>query len=344
MNIIIAILIFGFLIIFHELGHFLAAKYCQIKVNEFSLGLGPTLVGKTIGETKFSLKLLPLGGACMMEGEDEESEDLRSFNKKKLWQRALVVFMGPCFNFILAFLLALILLGNAGVDEPVIDAVTADSPAEEAGIEAGDRIVKMNRYPVHFYREISLYCFFHQGETLDITVERGDSRIHTSVTPRYNKEYDRYMIGVQSTGERTHGGFLSVLKAGVCEIKYQIYVVFKSLAMLFTGQVSLNEMTGPVGIVKTIGDTVESSTKDGIYYVVMNMISITVLLSANLGVMNLLPIPALDGGRLFFFLIEAIRRKKMDEELEGRIHFAGFALLMGLMIVIFFNDIRRLFM
>lgn len=344
MTIIIAILIFCFLILFHEFGHFFVAKRCGIRVNEFSLGLGPTLVGFTIGETKYSIKALPLGGACMMEGEDEASEDSRAFNNKPLWQRALVVFAGPLFNFILAFVLALILLGNIGVDEPVVADVSEGYPAQEAGIEPGDRIISMNHYPIDFYREISVFTYFHPNEDFTIVYERDGVRHETTLVPKYSEEDGRSLIGVVSSGVREKRGLLGTIQAALAEMKYQIYVVFKSIAMLLTGQVSVNDMSGPVGIVKTIGDTVKAAAPSGLFIVVMNILNITILLSANLGVMNLLPIPALDGGRLFIFLIEAIRRKKLPEEVEGRIHIVGFVILLGLMALIFFNDIRKLIM
>ena len=163
MKYIIAILIFSLIILFHELGHFLLAKRNGIRVNEFSLGLGPTLVGFTRGETKYSIKLLPFGGACMMEGEDEESSDEASFQKKSVWARISVVAAGPVFNFIMAFVFAFILILCVGFDKPVVNDVIEGHPAQEAGIEAGDTIVSMNGKRIHFYREVSLYTFFHPG-------------------------------------------------------------------------------------------------------------------------------------------------------------------------------------
>lgn len=344
MNIIIAIIIFGFLILFHELGHFSVAKRCNIKVNEFSLGLGPTLFGVTVGETKYSIKALPLGGACMMEGEDEHSDDDRAFNSKPLWQRFLVVLAGPVFNFILAFILAVIMLGFVGVDKPIVESVTPNYPASEAGIEAGDTIVSINGYHINFFKEISIQCFFNSDGPLDVVYERDGQRYSAKIMPVMDEEYGRALIGVQSSGIRQNDGVISTLGAGLAEIRYQIYVVFKSLGYLVSGHASLNDMAGPVGIVKVIGDTVEESASAGLFVVLMNVISLTILLSANLGVMNLLPIPALDGGRLFLYIIEAIRRKKLDDEVEGKIHFVGFIIVMGLMVFILFNDVRKLIM
>ena len=343
MSIILAIIIFSVIIIFHELGHFLVAKKCDVKVNEFCLGLGPTLLHFTKGETTYSLKLLPFGGACMMEGEDEESTDGRAFNNKPLLQRMAIVAAGPLFNFIMAYVLSVILIGAIGYDVPTLAGVMEGSPAEEQGIEAGDTIVALNHYRVHFYQEISIYTFFHPGEEVKVTYLRDGEEYTTMLTPEYNEEAGRYLFGFQGDYTRIRGNIPQTLAYGFYEMKYQIYSTFESLKMLVTGQLSVNDMSGPVGIVKTIGDVYDESADSGAFYIAMNMINIAILLSANLGVMNLLPIPALDGGRLLFFIVEGIRGKKLNEEIEGRIHFIGFALLMALMVVVMFNDIYKLF-
>ncbi len=344
MNIILAIIIFSFIIIFHELGHFLVAKRCGIKVNEFSLGLGPTLFGFTRGETTYSLKLLPFGGACMMEGEDEESKDGRAFNNKPVWQRFLVVAAGPIFNFILAYILSVILISCIGFDKPVISGTIDGYSAQENGMEEGDRIVSLDGYNVHFYQEVSVYTFFHPGEDVTLVYERDGKQQEVTLKPVYDEESGRYLLGLSKNNERTKASFIEAVQYGFYEMKYQIYVTFESLKMLVTGKISFNEMSGPVGIVKTIGDTYNESVSSGVFYVVMSMMNIAILLSANLGVMNLLPLPALDGGRLLFFIVEAIRRKKIDEEIEGKVHFVGFCLLMTLMVFVMFNDVRKLFM
>lgn len=341
MNILIAILIFSFIIIFHEFGHFITAKRCGIKVLEFSLGLGPTIVGFQGKETKYSIKLLPFGGACMMEGEDEASNSDRAFGNKPLWQRFLVVLNGPMFNFLLAFLLSLVMLGFMGVDRPIIGGVMDGYSAQEAGLEAGDEIVSMNNYRVHFYREISLYTFFHPGETVEVSYLRDGEKHQATLTPKLDEESGRYLIGVQG-GTFEKVGVWGTIKHSFWWIKYQIYTTFKSLSSLLTGMVSVNEMSGPVGIVKTIGDTYEQSVQVSMFLAIMNLLNITILLSANLGVMNLLPIPALDGGRILFFLVEAIRGKKLNENVEGYVNFVSFVLLMGLMVFVMFNDITKL--
>ncbi len=344
MKFIIAIIIFSIIILFHELGHFLLAKKNGVRVNEFCLGLGPTLIGITKGETKYSVKLLPFGGACMMEGEDGDSEDERAFGKKSVWARISVVAAGPIFNFIMAFFLAFILISCIGIDVPTISGVMEGYSAEAAGMQEGDTIVKMNGKSIHFYREVSMYSYFHEGETVDVTYKRNGERFTATLEPTYDEESGRYLLGITNNYAREKGNVLTNIKYSVYELKYWIWTTLESLKMLVTGQVSANELSGPVGIVKSIGDTYDASKSDGYYYVFLNMINFSILLSANLGVMNLLPLPALDGGRLVFLIIEAIRRKKIDPEKEGMVHFVGIMLLMGLMVLIMFNDIRKLFL
>ncbi len=344
MSIVIAIVIFSILVLFHELGHFLLAKANGIRVNEFSLGLGPTIFGFTKGETKYSLKLLPFGGACMMEGEDESSEDERAFNKKSVWARMSVVAAGPIFNFIMACVVAMIIVAFAGYDKTELGGVIEGYAAEAAGLQEGDVIVEMNNKNIHFYREISVYATFHAGETVDITYERDGKEYTTTLEPIYSEEEGRYLYGFISTGYRTKANFFEVIKYGICETGYYIDVTIESLKMLVTGGVSVNELSGPVGIVGNIAEGTETAKEEyGLLSAFLTALNWVILLSANLGVMNLLPIPALDGGRLVFLIIEAIRRKPMDPNKEGFVHMIGLLLLFALMFVVMANDIRKLF-
>ena len=344
MNIIIAIIVFSILILFNELGHFSLAKLNGIRVNEFSLGLGPTILGFTKGETKYSLKALPFGGACMMEGEDENSDDDRAFNKKSVWARISVVAAGPIFNFIMAFVFSVFLIGNVGVDKPVLTDVIEGYAAEAAGLQAGDIIVGMGGKDIHFYREISVYSSMHVGEPVEITYERAGEDYTTVLTPKFDEESGRYLYGFISTSMREPVGFFDAIRYGFYETGYYIDVTIQSVKMLFNGTVGVNELSGPVGIVQNMGDVYEESVEtSGYYYAFLNMLSWTIMLSANLGVMNLLPFPALDGGRLVFLILEAIRGKAVDPEKEGFVHMVGIILLFGLMFVVMFNDIRKLF-
>ena len=344
MKIVIAIIIFSIIILFHELGHFLLAKANGIRVNEFCLGLGPTIFGIQRGETKYSLKLLPFGGACMMEGEDEESTDDRAFGKKSVWARISVVAAGPFFNFIMAYICAVIVLCNTGYTLPVVEEVSAGYPAEAAGMQAGDKIIKINNSRIHFYKEISTYIQFNQGESIKITYERDGERYETELSPQYDEELGYYRYGIIGSQETYKGNFLENLKYSAYEVKYSVKIVLYSLRALVTGQVSANDIAGPVGIISMIGDGYEESVSVGYFIAFLQMIYTTLSLSANLGVMNLLPLPALDGGRLLFLIIEAIRGKRVDPGKEGMVHFIGMMLLFALMIVVLFNDIRKLVM
>ncbi len=343
MKIIIALLIFSIIIIFHELGHFWLAKANGIRVNEFCLGLGPTIFGFTKGETKYSLKLLPFGGACMMEGEDDDSSDERAFNKKSVWARISVVAAGPIFNFIMAFVFAFILVCNTGYDIPEIVEVSEGYAAEEAGMKPGDVILEMNGKNIHFYREVSSYALFHEGESVEVTYERGGERYTTTLAPKYDEELGKYRYGFVG-GKVVQGNLFQNLKYSVYEVKYWIDTTVGSLKMLVTGGVTLNDVSGPVGLVDAIGDSYEESVSYGYYAAFLQMLYISILISANLGVMNLLPLPALDGGRLVFLIIEGIRGKRIDPDKEGMVHFVGLMLLMGLMVVVMFNDIRKIFL
>lgn len=343
MKIIIAILLFSILILFHELGHFLLARKAGIRVNEFCIGLGPTVCSFQKGETKYAIRLLPFGGACMMEGEDGESTSEDSFGSKSVWARISVVAAGPIFNFFMAFVGAVILVACVGIDKPMVEQVMDGYPAQEAGIRAGDEILKLNNKKIHIYREISIYTMMHAGEDITVTYKR-DGKTHTAyIEPQYNEEEGRYLIGLQGGAAREKGNVFEVLLYGIYEVEYWIEATIDSLRLLLTRQVGVNELSGPVGIVKGVSDTVEAGAKYGALAAVTGLLNWLIMLSANLGVMNLLPLPALDGGRLVFLIIEAIRRKKVDPEKEGVVHFIGICLLMALMVFVMFNDIRKLF-
>ncbi|MBU9736450.1 RIP metalloprotease RseP [Diplocloster agilis] len=345
MKIVIAILIFSALILFHEFGHFLLAKKNGICVTEFCLGLGPTLIGVQKGETKYSLKLLPFGGACVMLGEDGLVEDERSFGAKSVWARMSVVAAGPIFNFILAFVGAVIIIGNIGFDKPSVYEVIPDYPMAEAGIQAGDIIKKVDGSSVHVYREFNNYMQFNQsGSPVEVVYERDGKEYTTLLTPKFNEKEGRYLLGVRGPGPRVKGNALQTLQYSFYEVEYWIKATFQSLKMLFTGQVGINDLSGPVGIVNVVGESYEQVQEVGgtAKDVWLTMLNWLILLSANLGVMNLLPIPALDGGRLVFLVIEAIRGKPIDPEKEGMVHFTGLILLLALMLFVMFNDIHKL--
>ena len=346
-NVIIALLVFGAIIFFHEFGHFLFAKKNGIYVNEFAVGMGPTLFSVTKKETKYSLKLIPMGGYCMMLGEEEDIEDEHSFSTKSVWARLSVVLAGPVFNFILAFLLAVILIAVNGYDAPEIGYFSEDSPAKEAGLQEGDVITSFNGHRIYNYREILVYMQLEQsGEDITLTVERDGEELSYTITPAMTES--GYKMGLAST-EYKKTGVADVLKYSVLELRYQIKSTVLSLEYLITGKLGIKNLSGPVGIVSMMSDTIDQAKESAegnasiaVINVVLNMINFCILLSANLGVMNLLPIPALDGGRTVLLLFEAIFKKKLPAEKEAFVNMVGFMLLVGLMIVVMFQDVVKI--
>ncbi|RGZ01628.1 PDZ domain-containing protein [Clostridium sp. AM58-1XD] len=355
MNIVLAILVFGLIVLIHEFGHFLLAKMNGIGVVEFSIGMGPRIVSIQKGETRYSIKALPFGGSCMMLGEDENESDPKAFNNKPVWGRISVIFAGPFFNFVLAFLFAMVITVNIGRDTPYVYGVTEGLPASQTDIRQGDKIVKMNNQKISTYRDVLLYTMSHAGEEITVTYQRaadgdwksgGRYEEKTAVLkPEYSEEQNSYVIGLQFyNAYEKPKGIGEVLTFSAYEIDYCIRSTFESLKMLFSRQVAVGEaVAGPVKIVSMIGGSVGESREIGVPTMLLTLSYWCLILSASLGIMNLLPIPALDGGRLVFLFIELIRGKPIDREKEGMVHMAGLACLMVLMVFVLFNDIRSFF-
>lgn len=351
MNIILIILVFGIVVFFHELGHFIVAKINHIAVNEFSIGMGPAIFSVQKKETKYSLRILPIGGYCMMLGENEESEDENAFSNKPVWVRILVIAAGPFFNFILALVFSVILIIGCGYDEPKIAAVNPEGAAYEAGIEEGDTIVEIGGKKVHFFREIQIYMLTHESSNpVEMVVKKKDgSSEKVTVIPKQGED-GNYYIGISRDRYNVAAkGVGGTVKYAFYETKYWVNATFSSLKLIFTGGVKSTDIMGPVGVGGAFNDIIEevkeesSGVKETVLNIILNMINWCILLSVNLGIMNLLPIPALDGGRLLFLFIEAIRRKRIPQEKEAIVNLIGFALLMILMVLVFFNDIKNVF-
>lgn len=427
MKIVIALLIFSAIVLFHELGHFLLAKKNHVVVTEFSLGMGPRLISTTRGETRYSLKLLPFGGSCAMLGEDGEDASPGTFNGASVWARMSIVAAGPIFNFILAFFMALIIISKIGYVPANVVEFEKGSPAEAMGLQEGDIIKEFNGYHIDIGNDMYTYMMLNQlenepitlvyerdgkehtitydpmveknyllgfqrtdtssmkvetlmpgmplgeagikegdvitgingveipdgnayteyvkenpltGEPVEITYERDGLSYHATITPRMHETVSLdfyYNLGsVKTSG-------WNVVKYSAIEVKYWIRTTVLSLGKLVTGQFGVKDLSGPVGVVDVIGETYEESQSMGATMVWMNMLNIAILLSANLGVMNLLPLPALDGGRLVFFVIEAIRKKPVNRQVEGMVHFVGLMCLMALMVIVMYNDIVKIF-
>ena len=343
MGIIYALLLFGLVVMFHELGHFLLAKKNGIEVSEFSIGMGPKLYGKEKNGTLYSLRLLPLGGYCAMGEDDKETGREGSFNSAPVSARIKVIAAGPVFNFIMAFVLSVIMVACVGYDSPVITDVVPGMPARAAGLKAGDTITKVGNRHVYLYREVPLYMMAHAGEKVQITVKRDGKTVQTHLTPAYDKKQGRYMIGIVRQAPMKKAGIGKAVVYGTCEVRYWILSVVDSLKMLIRGQVGADKLSGPVGIVGYMDKSYKATTDFGALAVLGMYINMAILLSANLGVMNLLPLPALDGGRLLFLIVEALAGKRVPPEKEGMVHFAGFILLMVIMGFVMINGFRRLF-
>lgn len=348
MAILFFVLIFGLVVISHEFGHFLLAKMNGIHVVEFSVGMGPNLLSFTKGETKYSLKLFPIGGACMFEGEDglnvQEGEETEgSFAKANVWARISTVVAGPIFNFILSMIVAIIIVSvpDVAIALPVIT-VTEDSAAMEAGLQSGDKIIRLNGERIYLYKEMQLFNYVNGDRAVQVEYQRGDEVLETVVHPKYNEETGTHLFGIYSQAYASETG-LGRLKYAWYEVRYCVINTYKSLQMLVQGRIGREDVAGPVGIVNVVGETYEATKEEGAIWVILNMLNITLLLSTNLGILNLLPLPALDGGRLVFLLIEVIRGKPIPPEKEGMVHFIGLIFFMALMVFVFFNDLRNIF-
>ena len=339
MGIVLTIIVFSAIVFVHEMGHFLLAKANKIRVDEFSLGMGPRLFSFVKGETRYSLKLLPFGGSCMMGEDDADDMSEGSFNSKSVWARMSVIAAGPIFNFLFALIFAIVLVGFTGYIEPVVGSVSEGYPAEEVGLQPGDRIIRMDNKKIHLWDEITLHNAIYPGEEVDIVYEREGKKHEVTITPKQGED-GGYYIGI-SPERVSKANVLTAVEYGFYEMKFLIDSTIESLKMLVTGKVGLNQLSGPVGIADAGQELYDQ--ENGILGNSLNFLYLGIFLSANLGVMNLLPLPALDGGRLIFLIAEAIRGKRIAPNKEGWVHAIGLILLLGLMVFIMFNDIRKLF-
>lgn len=344
LKVILALLLICIIIVAHEFGHYLIARANGIEVKEFFVGLGPNIISKKKGNTVYSLKLIPFGGACVfMDEEDIDHPENCSYLKASVWARIATVLAGPIFNFLLAFIFSLFLISSQGYSNTAITEVAPESPAMAAGIQPGDKILKMNGEKVYFYGEVSFETMYNNGEPFDLIIDRNGEKMNISVTPEYSEEYGRMMMGITFGEWVDNPGALETIKYSFLNVRYWIKITIKSLKQLFTGGISVKELSGPVGISQVVSETVDSAEPYGIMAVILSLMDLVILISANLGVMNLLPFPALDGGKLIFLIIEAITKKPVNKNVEGAINFVGMALLMLLMIFVLYNDITRLF-
>ena len=346
-TILIFLLIFFVIVIGHEFGHFLLAKANGIRVNEFSIGMGPKLAGFSRGGTEYALRLLPIGGACVFDGEDgRESVNLdgkgKNFQNAPVWARISTVAAGPVFNFLLAFLFSIIVAGYAGADIPVLGGVLEGSAAQAAGMQAGDRIIGFDGR-IYLAREVQLVMALNKdGAPVKVEYEREGKRYTTTLTPRYDEAEGRYLVGFSNYSQYQEAKGLKLFSFGWYQLRFSVRNTLMSLSALLRGKLGADDVAGPVGMAQIVDEVVEETAPGGPLLVFMNMVNLAMLLSVSLGVMNLLPLPALDGGRLLFLLLEVIRGKPIPPEKEGLIHMAGFIALMILMVFVMFNDIQRI--
>ena len=351
MGFIFAILIFSFLIFIHEFGHFITAKLSGVQVNEFSMFMGPALWKKQKGETLYSIRCIPIGGYCAMEGEDQDSSNPRSFGNAAWWKRIIILVAGAALNFIAALVLVAIVYAPAkAYVEPVISDFEAFATVDDYGLQVGDRLVEIDGSKVLMMNDVDLLLMKNPGDYHDLVVERNGQLI--SLDNFYLERHevlqengDTVMLCGFSYGVAKEFTFVSKLQYIWNTAMYWIRATFLGLEMLFTGQAGLMDMSGPVGIVQQMGEVADASETMGV--AIMNLLYFGAFLGVNLAVMNLLPVPALDGGRVAALLlttgIEAVTRKKLNPKYEGYIHGAGMILLLALMAIIMFKDIIFIF-
>lgn len=344
--IILAILIFGVLIIVHELGHFLTAKAFGVRVEEFSVGMGPAIFQKKKGETEYSLRCIPLGGYCAMSGEDEKSDDPRAFTSQAPWKRAIILAAGAAMNFLLGFIIVALLYSDAvAFRAPILTDFMEGCPyTGENGFQRDDRILSIDGHRIYQFYDVTDYLSEGSG-VYDIVVRRGGKRVELR---------DFKLVPIEYEGEENKMyGFYFGYEDATFSVKLRnawltslefVRWVWKGLGELVSGGVGVEDMSGPVGIVDMMAETGENAetTADALY----EIFYLGAFIAVNLAVMNLLPIPALDGGRIFFLLvtwiIESITRKKLDPKYEGYVHAAGMILLLGLMGFVMLNDIWKI--
>lgn len=336
MRILLAVVLFLLLIVFHEFGHFIVAKKSGIKVNEFAVGMGPLIYSKEKGETTYSFRLVPIGGYCAMEGEEDESNDPRSFDNAPAFKRFLTILAGPVANLIIAVLVFTIVGGISGVVTTEVSDFIEDSPAKIAGIEKGDEISKLNGKEISDFTEISKVVndFYKDKDfekEINVEVKRDGKDLDFNFKPKV--EAENVYIGIIPA--RRTPGFFEAIALGFKETGRNIKMIFTILGRLFTGKLALGALSGPVGVLKELGNQAQSGLANLLYFLAY--------ISVNLAVFNLLPIPALDGSKLLTSAIEMITGKKINKKLEERITMVGFLILLGLILVVSIKDIINLF-
>lgn len=357
--IIIAILMFGILIALHEFGHFAAAKLCGVKVNEFAIGMGPKLFHKKGEETEYTIRALPIGGFCAMEGEEEgESKDPRAFPNRPWWQRLIILLAGVVMNFLVGFLIILCLFSTEEYCYlPAVGGFSDYGAAQAQGLEVGDRLLKVDGHAVYLVEDVALYLSRSQGNTVDLIVDRQGERVeinefHFVTLADDEGEIVGYQLGIQTS--RVPQTWALLFQQSWFQVIDYVRMVWIGLGDLVTGAVGLRDMSGPVEITHMMAQMgeagaaiAEANNESPFLGAMLNILTFVAFISINLSVMNLLPIPALDGGQIFFMAVNgvllAIRGRKLDQKYQGWVTVAGFACLMILMLAVTISDILKQF-
>ena len=334
-SILCALLVIGILAFVHELGHFLVAKSFGFGILEFAIGMGPVVWKKEKDGIQYSLRAFPIGGMCRFEGEDEKSENPRAFNNQKVWKRILVVLAGPLMNVLFAVFFAIVTLVAYGDYMPqIVGFSDASSPAALSGMKEGDILLKVDGEKLTYYTEATNAIAQANSESCTVEVDRGGEKVALTLQNIYNQSEGRNMLGVTIQPARYHFPFMSCVGNSFRYVGEMVGMMFDFFGELFKGNVQEGDVGGPVMMIDIIGQAVRLGFE--------SVLRMAVLISINLAVVNILPFPALDGGRLVFMLIEAVRGKPIDQNAEGMVHLIGFGLLMLLVVFLTYKDIIRL--
>lgn len=343
--VIISVLLFSLVIFIHELGHFMTARWAGVKVNEFAIGMGPAIFKKQKGDTLYSIRLLPIGGYCAMEGEDNESDDSDAFGKKSVYKRLVIVAAGAVMNIILAFIfMIVILLQQPKFASTTVGSFSDDAVTSQSGLQVGDKIKSMDGYNISTYTDIGFVLAVNKDFKSDIVVERNGETITLNDVKFATRENDsgKTIIVRDFYLEPIEKNFFTLIAQVFKEIVSNVRMVYATIIGLITGSFSFNEVSGPVGLVSMISSAASEGLKVNFLAALNNIIMMMMVLSVNLGIFNLLPLPALDGGRLVFLILEAIKGKPINPKYEGMIHTIGFVLLILLMLFFSINDVFKL--
>ena len=332
------------MVFIHEFGHFFMAKLCGIRVNEFALGMGPTLFRVQGKETKYSLRLFPIGGFCAMEGEDQESPDERSFFRKPVWKRFLVVVMGAVMNILLGLVLMMVILGQeAAFSSTTISQFEPNSALQKAGLQRGDEFVSVDHYRVYGDRDLSFALATANPDSVDLQVMRGGKLLNFDDVKFNGREVDgKKYLSLDFYVMPIEKNFGTLIAKSVQDTVSTVRMVWYSLVGFVTGKFGFNDVAGPVGAASAVNQAVTAGLSQSFLAGLNNIFYMMMVLTVNLGVINLMPFPALDGGKLLFLLLEAVRRKPIKPQYEGWVETAGFCLLMGFMVLVTYSDILRL--